>query len=152
MRSLGLVAAFVFIYLGGTAMAKDGLVAVKSSHSAAETLTRLTAEIEKRGLTIFAKIDHQAAAEAVGMTLRPTEVIIFGGPKAGTPLMQADQTIGIDLPLKMLVWQDADGTVMLAYNDPVWLGARHQLPPSESDRLKAMATGLQAIAAAVAAP
>jgi uncharacterized protein (DUF302 family) len=132
-------------------MAKDGLVTLASRHTAAETVQRLTAEIEQRGMTVFTRIDHAAAASAEGMALRPTLVLLFGNPRAGTPLMQADQTIGIDLPLKLLVWEDAGGETWVAYNDPVWLGARHGLPPSEGDRLKGMAAGLQAIAAGAAA-
>jgi uncharacterized protein (DUF302 family) len=131
-------------------MAKDGLVTLESRYPAADTLERLAAEIGKRGLTIFARIDHAAGAQSVGMSLRPTEVVLFGSPNAGTPLMQADQTIGIDLPLKLLVWEGADGKTRVTYNDPLWLGARHGLPESETDRLKAMAAGLQAIAVAAA--
>jgi uncharacterized protein (DUF302 family) len=132
-------------------MAKDGLVTIESRHAAAETAERLTAEIGQRGMTVFTRIDHATAARAEGMALRPTEVLLFGNPRAGTPLMQADQTIGIDLPLKLLVWEDADGKAWVTWNDPVWLGARHGLPASEGERLKAMAAGLQAIAAAAAA-
>jgi uncharacterized protein (DUF302 family) len=133
-------------------MAKDSLVTLESRYSAPQTAERLTAEIEKRGMSVFARIDHAAAARAAGMALRPTEVLLFGNPRAGTPLMQAEQTIGIDLPLKLLVWEDEGGKVRISYNDPVWLGIRHGLPGSESDRLKGMAGGLQAIATAAAAP
>jgi uncharacterized protein (DUF302 family) len=131
-------------------MAKDGLVTIESRHAAAETAERLAAEIGKRGMTVFTRIDHAAAARTEGMALRPTEVLLFGNPRAGTPLMQADQTIGIDLPLKLLVWEDADGHAWVTWNDPLWLGARHGLPASEGERLKGMAVGLQAIAAAAA--
>jgi uncharacterized protein (DUF302 family) len=131
-------------------MAKDGLVTLESRHGATETVERLAAEIAKRGMTVFTRIDHAAAARAEGMVLRPTEVLLFGNPRAGTPLMQADQTIGIDLPLKLLVWEDAGGTARVTWNDPLWLGARHGLPGSEGDRLKGMAAGLQAIATAAA--
>jgi len=132
-------------------MAKDGLVTLASRHAAAETSERIKAEVERRGMSVFAQVDHAAAACAADMELRPTEVLMFGNPRAGTPLMQADQTIGIDLPLKLLVWEGAGGKVWISYNDPVWLGARHGLPPSENDRLTAMASGLQAIATAAAA-
>jgi len=132
-------------------MAKDGLVILESGHPAAETAERIKAEIEKRGMSIFARVDHAAAARTAGMQLRPTEVLMFGSPRAGTPLMQADQTIGIDLPLKLLVWEDEGGEVRISYNDPVWLGGRHGLPDSEGEHLKAMAAGLRAIAAAAAA-
>lgn len=131
-------------------MATEGLVTLESRYSAVDTLERLAAEIGKRGLTIFARIDHAAGAQSAGMSLRPTEVLLFGSPAAGTPLMQADQTIGIDLPLKLLVWEGADGKARVTYNDPLWLGARHGLPESATDRLEAMAAGLQAIAVAAA--
>lgn len=131
-------------------MAKDGLIAIKSRHAAAETVQRTIAEIGKRGMTVFARIDHAAAARDAGLELRPTDVLLFGSPQAGTPLMQADQTIGIDLPLKLLVWEDAGGKVWVAWNDPVWLGDRHRLPAGQDARLKTMAAGLQAIATAAA--
>jgi uncharacterized protein (DUF302 family) len=132
-------------------MAKDGLVTLESQHSASETSERIKAEIEKRGMSIFARVDHAAAAREAGMELRPTEVLMFGNPRAGTPLMQADQTIGIDLPLKLLVWEDGAGKVWISYNDPVWLGARHRLPAGEGDRLKGMGAGLRSIASAAVA-
>jgi uncharacterized protein (DUF302 family) len=81
--------------------------------------------VKARGLTVFARIDHAAGAAAAGLSLRPTEVLIFGNAKGGTPLMQPVQTIGIDLPLKALVWQDGSGTTFLSYNDPAWLAKRH---------------------------
>ena len=88
-------------------MAADGLIKVQSSHGPADTMERLVAEIGAKGLTVFARINHAAGAEEVGLALRPTELVIFGNAKGGTPLMQANQEIGIDLPLKALVWQDA---------------------------------------------
>lgn len=129
-------------------MGKEGLISVVSSYSVPETIDRFKAEIEKRGMTVFARIDHKAGADAVGMALRPTEVLIFGNAKAGTPLMQAKQTIGIDLPLKVLAWQDEKGKVYLSYNDLLWLGARHELPDSEAEQLKTMKAGLEALVAA----
>ena len=133
-------------------MAKDGLITLQSGYPATETMLRLKAEVDARGMSVFAAIDHAAAAHALGLSLRPTQVLLVGNPRAGTPLMQADQTIGIDLPLKLLVWEDEAGKVWLAYNDPVWLGARHGLPPSEGERLKAMAAGLAAMAKAAGEP
>jgi uncharacterized protein (DUF302 family) len=123
----------------------DGLVTVRSSHAPKETMDRLAAAVTARGITILAQIDHAAAAAGVGMTLRPTAVLIFGNPKAGTPLMQAEQTIGIDLPLKLLVWQDEQGSTWIAYNDPEWLATRHGL--AGKPVLGAMAKALAAIAA-----
>ena len=123
----------------------DGLTTLRSGHGPKETMDRLAAAVTSRGITILARIDHAAAAAAVGMTLRPTELLIFGNPKAGTPLMQADQTIGIDLPLKLLVWQDEEETTWIGYNDPEWLATRHGL--GSTPVLGTMAKALAAIAA-----
>jgi uncharacterized protein (DUF302 family) len=91
-------------------------------------MNRLEKVIKDKGLTVFARIDHAEGAKAAGLALRPTELIIFGNAKGGTPLMQAGQEAGIDLPMKALVYQDAEGRVWLAYNDPHWLADRHHLP------------------------
>src|ERR1700739_3562125 len=104
-------------------MAQEGLVSIASRYSAAETMERLLAALQKRDLTVFARIDHAAGAAAVGMPLRPTEVVLFGNPKGGTVLMQDHQPVGIDLPLKALVWQDAVGKVWLSYNTAEWISA-----------------------------
>ena len=105
-------------------MTSNGLVTCISKFGPKETMDRLAAAVTTRGISIMARIDHAAAAAEIGMELRPTEVLIFGNPRAGTPLMQAAQTIGVDLPLKALVWQDEGGTTWLAYNDPQWLAQR----------------------------
>jgi len=89
-------------------------------------MRRLEAEIKAHGLDIFTRINHAALAAEAGLTLRPTEVILFGNPRGGTPLMQASQTMGIDLPLKALVWRDASGKTWLSYNEPAWLAKRHK--------------------------
>ena len=107
------------------ASAADGLIAVKSPHSAKETMNKFEAAAKERGLNVFARIDHAAGAQRVGKTLRPTEVLIFGNPQGGTPLMECAQSAGIDLPLKALVWEDAQAQVWLGYNDPAWLAQRH---------------------------
>ncbi|HZR73420.1 DUF302 domain-containing protein [Bradyrhizobium sp.] len=120
-------------------MVVQGLTTIKSSHAPDETMTRLEAAVKAKGLTVFARIDHAAGASAAGLQLRPTEVLIFGNAKGGTPLMQAAQTIGIDLPLKALVWQDASGDTWLSWNDPAWIAARHG------------ASGVGAVAAKLAA-
>jgi uncharacterized protein (DUF302 family) len=109
-------------------MTIDGLTTVPSAHSAKVTIDRLEAEIKARGMTVFARIDHAAGATEVGMALRPTELLIFGNARGGTPLMQAAQTSGIDLPLKALAFEDADGKVWLAYNEPNWIAKRHGAP------------------------
>jgi uncharacterized protein (DUF302 family) len=106
-------------------MSENGLTTLPSIHSAKETMDRLEADVRAKGLTVFARIDHAAGAKAAGLTLRPTEVLIFGNAKGGTPLMQALQTTGIDLPLKALVWEDPGGKVWLSYNEPVWIAQRH---------------------------
>jgi uncharacterized protein (DUF302 family) len=132
-------------------MEVEGLVTRASRHGPTETLDRLRAEIKSRSLTIFAEIDHAAGAEAVGLTLRPLFLVIFGAAKGGTPLMQAASTAGIDLPLKLLVWQDAAGETQVSYNDPNWLAQRHGLGESVKGPVAAMAGALGAIAAAATA-
>ena len=107
------------------AAAADGLVALKSPYPAKETMNRFEDNAKQRGLIVFARIDHAAGATRIGKTLRPTEVLIFGNPQGGTPLMECAQTMGIELPLKALVWEDAQGQVWLGYNDPAWLVSRH---------------------------
>src|SRR4030088_2409083 len=109
------------------AMAADGLTTIPSSYGPKDTMDRLEAEVKAKGMMVFARIDHAAGAAAVGLSLQPTEVLVFGNAKAGTPLMQSVQTIGIDLPLKALVWQDASGDTWLSYIDPDWLAQRHGL-------------------------
>ena len=109
-------------------MMAEGLVRVLSALGPRQTMDRLEAAIKDKGLAVFARIDHAEGAKTAGLSLRPTELIIFGNAKGGTPLMQAGQEVGIDLPLKALVYQDADGKVWLAYNDPHWLADRHHLP------------------------
>jgi uncharacterized protein (DUF302 family) len=113
-------------------MPVQGLTTIKSSHAPRETMNRLETAVTAKGLTVFARIDHAEGALAAGLSLRPTEVLIFGNAKGGTPLMQAVQTIGIDLPLKALVWQDAAGDTWLSWNDPAWLAARHGVSGAEA--------------------
>ena len=108
-------------------MTDDGLTMMESPHDVKTTIDRLEAAARAKGLTIFARIDHGAGAATAGLQLRPTELIIFGNAKGGTPLMQAQQTIGIDLPLKALAWQDKAGKTWLTWNEPAWLAARHGL-------------------------
>jgi len=109
-------------------MANSELTNVSSQWGPKETLDRLEAAVKAKGLTVFARIDHAAGAAAVGMTLLPTAVLIFGNARGGTPLMQANQLIGIDLPLKVLVWQDTSGKTWLSYYEPAVLAQRHGLP------------------------
>ena len=125
LRSLAIVACLA---ASSVAAAADGLTVLMSPHSAKDTMNRLEDVVRKRGLNVFARIDHTAGAAKVGKTLRPTEVIIFGNPEGGTPFMECAQTVGIDLPLKALVWEDASSQVWLGYNDPGFLGQRHGVP------------------------
>ena len=129
----------------------DGLIAIKSSHGPKQTVEKLVAELHAKGLTIFARVDHAAGAREAGMELRPTELVIFGNAKGGTPLMQANQAIGIDLPLKALVWQDASGETWLSYNDPAWLAQRHGLGNQVEAPVKAMSAMLGAVTKAATA-
>lgn len=112
-----------------SAIPQAGLIHLSSKHSVDETLQRLESLLQEHGITIFARIDHSGEAEKVGMAMLPTKLLIFGSPKGGTPLMQAAPSIAIDLPLKALVWEDADEKVWLTYNDPVYLQQRHNVPP-----------------------
>jgi len=111
--------------MAGAAGAADGLVALKSPHGVKETADRFEAAAKARGLNIFLRVDHAAGAKKIGKELRPTELLVFGNPQGGTPLMECAQSAGIDLPLKALAWQDAGGQVWLGYNDPKYLVARH---------------------------
>jgi uncharacterized protein (DUF302 family) len=124
----------------------DGMTARSSSMGPKETMDKLAAAVTGRGLAIFARIDHAAAAAKVGMQLRPTEVLIFGNARAGTPLMQASQTIGVDLPLKVLVWQDVEGRTWLGYNDPSWLAKRHRAQAGVDTSIGSMTEVLAAMA------
>ncbi len=112
-------------------------------------MDRLDKEISERGMRVFARIHHSALAEEAGLTLRPTEVIIFGNPKGGTPLMQVSQTIGIDLPLKALVWQDESGATWLSYNDPDWLAKRHEIR-HQVPGVERVVTAMQSVLAEIA--
>jgi uncharacterized protein (DUF302 family) len=132
-------------------MSADGLISLASNHPVRETMDRLEAVLREKGITIFARIDHAAGAAAVDMPLRPTELVIFGNPRAGTPLMQARQSIGIDLPLKMLGWQDAAGKVWLVYNDPAWLARRHGLGGEAEAAVAGLAKALAMLAAGAVA-
>jgi uncharacterized protein (DUF302 family) len=126
-------------------MATEGLITIRSAFGPEETMKRLEAEVSAKGLTVFAHIDHAAGAAAVGLPLRPTDLLIFGNAKGGTPLMRAAQTIGIDLPLKALVWQDAAGATFLSYNDPHFLALRHGLDDGSKATIEALSGALKAI-------
>lgn len=121
--------------------AVDGLTTISSAFGPKETLDRLANEILAQRLQVFARVDHAAGAAEIGLTLRPTELVIFGNARGGTPLMQAVQTTGIDLPLKALIWEDDAGKTWISYNEPNWIARRHGLPHLE--------VAVNAIAAAI---
>ena len=124
----------------------EGLTSIRSNFGPKETMDRLEAEIRAQRMTVFARIDHAGGAAVVGLKLPPTELIIFGNARGGSPLMQSVQTVGIDLPLKALVWEDAAGKTWLSYNDPSWIARRHNVRNAEqlvskiAAALRAMAT------------
>ena len=124
-------------------MAVEGLTTIRSSYGPKETISRLEAVIRSRGMTVFARIDHAAGAAAVGLSLRPTDVLLFGNARGGTPLMQSMQTIGIDLPLKMLVWQDAAGDTWLSYNDSCFGNALFKRAAADQDFLDTLEAHLK---------
>ena len=141
MRIIQVVAVAFLFLLSTSTWGADGLVAIKSPHSSKATMDRLENLAKQQGMMIFARIDHAAAAAKIGKKLRSTELLIFGNPLGGTPFMECNQTVGIDLPLKALVWEDASGQVWLGYNDPGFIATRHgvsQCPAVENMR-KAMA-------------
>jgi uncharacterized protein (DUF302 family) len=109
-------------------------------------MDRLVAGVTARGMTIFARIDHGAGAAKAGFSLRPTELLVFGHARSGTPLMQAAQTVGIDLPLKALVWQDGGGVVWVGFNEPDWVACRHGLAPESVPAVRAMREALAELA------
>jgi uncharacterized protein (DUF302 family) len=113
----------------------DGLVTLPSAHSADETVARLKAVLAAKGIHLFAHIDHAAGAQQAGLSLRPTQVVIFGNPQVGTRLMESAQLVGLDLPLRVLVWEDADGKVWATYTEPAYLARRYGI----TDRAEALA-------------
>ncbi len=138
-----LIAALTLVLSLGSASAQS-LISRESKFSVKETMDRLAAELEKRGIKPAARFDHAAAAKAAGMELAPTEVMLFGNPKLGTPLMQAAPTIGIDLPMRMLAWQDKAGKVWVGYVAPDTLKERHRVTGAE-EQLKAMSGALDGL-------
>jgi len=123
MKRLYVAVAGLFLF--AAASAGDGLITKKSAFGAVETLDRLEAVLKEKGITVFARVSHTKGAEGVGIELRPTELLIFGNPKLGSHFFTSNQTAGIDLPMKALAWEDADGQVWLTYNDPQYIADRH---------------------------
>jgi uncharacterized protein (DUF302 family) len=134
-----------------TAASDDGLVTLPSAHAHAETIARLKSVLTKKGIKLFASIDHAAEAKQAGLALPPTQVLIFGNPKAGTPLMQSKQTIGLDLPLRVLIWEDKDGKVWLTFTRLAVLAQRHQIADRD-ETVEALDAGLAALARAATGP
>lgn len=125
MKFIRMAVVLLLSLLAAPVLAADGLIALKSPHSVKDTMDRLEAAAKGKGLNVFLRVDHAAGAKKIGKDLRPTELLVFGSPQGGTPLMECAQGAGIDLPLKALAWQDAGGQVWLGYNDPAWLAKRH---------------------------
>jgi len=132
--------------LSGFAVAADGMVTVKSSHTVSLTANKLVAVLKDKSMTVMDRINHAANAKAAGLELRPTELVIFGNPKVGTPLMHCARSVAIDLPQKALIWEDGSGQVWLAYNDPMYLKQRHGIEGCD-DVLDKIAGALKMFAA-----
>ena len=115
------------LFFSTATIAADGVINVISKHDVPTTADRLEKTLKAKGMTVFIRIDHTAGAAKVGKTLRPTQLVVFGNPKVGTPLMLCGQSVAIDLPQKALIWEDANGSVWLSYNDPMYLAKRHDL-------------------------
>ncbi len=126
MRWFSILLVTIF-YVSPVLAEDNGLVTVKSVHSVQQTGDRLESALKGKGMTVFARIDHAQGAKKVDKELRPTQLVIFGNPKAGTPLMQCAQSVAIDLPQKALIWEDKNGGVWLSYNDPQYLVKRHEI-------------------------
>lgn len=120
-----LIALLIVFALSPMALAEDGLIKKQSPHSVSKTIDRLQTALESKGITIVVRWKHSEKAAAAGIEMRPTELLVFGNPKLGSHLMTSQQSVGIDLPMKALAWEDADGQVWLAYNDPAYLAKRH---------------------------
>jgi uncharacterized protein (DUF302 family) len=121
----------------------NGIQHLSSPHSVQETLRRIESLLQEKGLTIFCRVDHSGEAEKAGLKMHPTQLILFGSPKAGTPVMVASPTIAIDLPLKALVWEDAGGKVWVSHNSPEYLQQRHNVPSDLVKNISAAGTLLQ---------
>jgi uncharacterized protein (DUF302 family) len=149
MKTIFLTMTMFFILIAPS-MGAEGLVSKKSPFPVKETMDRLETLVQQKGLKVFIRIDHAKGATSIGKQLRPTEVILFGNPQGGTPFMQCAQTVGIDLPLKALAWEDASGQVWLSYNAPEFLAQRHDAP--ECTVAKKMTKALANIATSVTTP
>lgn len=132
-------------------MPAPGLIVLPSHHAVGETVDRLESIVTKKGITVFARIDHAAGADKVGIPLRPLQLLVIGNPKLGSRLMTSNPTAAIDLPMKFLVWEDAQGKVWIGYNDPAWMAKRHGIQDREAVVNK-MSGALAKFAKAAASP
>ncbi len=137
--------------LASLAYADNGIISLKSSHQVKATADRLENTLKQKGMTVFIRINHAEGAQKVGKKLRPTELVVFGNPKVGTPLMQCSQTTAIDLPQKALIWEDQEGTVWFSYNDPNYLVERHGITGCD-EVIKKIGNALSNFAKAATAP
>lgn len=151
MRRLTLAVSIAGLVLISPASYASGLVLTRSSHSVGETMDRLETVLRTKGLKIFARIDHATGAKDVGVALRPTQLLLFGNPKLGSQLFTSNQMAGIDLPMKALVWEDAEGRVWLAYNDPAYIASRHGID-DRPDIVAKMSGALQKLTAKATQP
>ena len=149
MRNIAVFFALL-VWASVTSAASDGMVKVRSAHDVATTADRLAGVVEKKGLTLFARVDHAAGARGVDLALRPTELLIFGNPRVGTPLMQCRQEVALDLPQKALIWEDAEGRVWIGYNAPAYLAQRHAVAGCDAvlEKIQGALAGLTGAAAA----
>ncbi|MBC2712603.1 MAG: DUF302 domain-containing protein [Desulfosarcina sp.] len=139
------------VFMIGTAAAQGGLVSVKSSHDVATTANRLESALKEKGIAVFARIDHAKGAQRIGQALKPTLLIVFGSPAMGTPLIQRSRSMGIDLPLKALIWEDSAGQVWFSYNAPDYLARRHGITEM-GDAIRKMEQALSNFAMAATLP
>ena len=146
-----LTSLLIVILAAAPSVAGEGLVTIGSSFDVKTTADRLEGVLQEKGMTVFARIDHAAGARTAGTPLPPTELIIFGNPKVGTPLMQCQRTVAVDLPQKALIWEDDSGQVWLSYNDPTYLASRHDISGCDAV-LEKIATALERFASAAVSP
>jgi len=154
LSGLGLVAILAFVMalsVATFAKAQDSMILKESPHSVGQTLDRLAAAARDKGLTVFSRIDHAAGAESAGLDLRPTQLLVIGNPNVGTPLMQANQRLALDLPLRVAAWQDANGTVWVGYWSPEVFAVQYGIQ-GQDQRLKNMAAALDGLTDAAIAP
>jgi|SRR5208337_1164373 len=133
--------------MGGAGLRESGVISVRYSLSLGETVKNLLTAVERRGMTVFARVDHARAAEELGLRLRPAELFVFGYPEAEAPLIEKVALLGLDLPRRVLLWEDEHRGVWMTYNDPVWVGRRHDLDADIIPKLEAIAASLAGIAA-----